>query len=527
MTHPDLDAFARDGFAGPVQIYSPEECSDLFRRVTSSGKPRPKDWGKGQGAANESYYRAASDPRLLDLVTPILGPNVILWGIRTVIKAAGEVHAFHTDIEASSPTGRFVSIWVGLNNTGPKSGLKFVAGSHLFGKAVQQMELEKGLADVGEDTIVEWARQFTDNPDLVQPDVKDGSAIVFDGRVWHGSHNVGAALRRTALLIQYAAADEPVYIPKDFNSWPPEFELKTRPPVITVAGAPAPEANRVVDPPEAPLREKLQNSTHLLDKIAFGWNKPFASSHHLKGETSQLDFIESHTSLLKPGAYPHALHWHEEEELLVIISGEAALHIADDAQGTNERVELMREGDFIYYPAFLHHTLTNVGALPLKYTMFKWSNNAPKVNYDTSPSALIFRTGEELRTTNTDKRFYRKLFEQPTHWLHKLHAHLSVLALDGGYDAHTDAYDVAIVLLRGKVRSSDRTVTAPAVLFHPAGESHGLRNIGNQPARYIVFEFHGEPKNGVRPATKKPRSKKRPEKFGKRLLRSLARIFRR
>jgi hypothetical protein len=85
---------------------------------------------------------------------------------------------------------------------------------------------------------------------------------------------------------------------------------------------------------------------------------------------------------------------------------------------------------------------------------------------------------------------------------------------------------VAIVLLGGKVSSLDQTVTAPAVLFHPAGESHGLRNIGDQPARYIVFEFHGEPKNKVRPAAKKSRSKK-PEKFGKRLLRSLRRIFRR
>ena len=136
---PDFEAFARDGFMGPVPIYTPEECFDLFRLMTSDGKPRPKSWEKGHAPRNEIFYRAGSDPRLLALVAPILGPDVILWGARTVIKNPGEVHAFHTDMECSSPSGRFVSIWIGLNNIQPKSGLKFVAESHLFGKPIQQI----------------------------------------------------------------------------------------------------------------------------------------------------------------------------------------------------------------------------------------------------------------------------------------------------------------------------------------------------------------------------------------------------
>ena len=227
----NVDAFLRDGFFGPVPIYNETECADLFRLVTSS-RGRPREWFKGQAATHRCFYDAATDSRLVDLVTPILGPDVILWGAQEITKKAGDIHAFHTDIEASSPTGRFASIWIGLNNTGSKSGLKFVRGSHRFGKAVQQLENETGVQDVGDEAVLEWAKQFVPNPELVQPEVADGSALVFDGRVWHGSHNVAGTFARTALLVQYASADQSVFIPKGYDAWPPKFSQKRRPPVI-------------------------------------------------------------------------------------------------------------------------------------------------------------------------------------------------------------------------------------------------------------------------------------------------------
>jgi mannose-6-phosphate isomerase-like protein (cupin superfamily) len=486
----DPVAFARNGFYPPMLVYSSQECSDLFRLTSSSGKPRSKVWEKGQAAQNEIFYNAASDQRLLDLIKPILGANIILWGARTVLKKAGEVHAFHSDIEACSPTGQFVSIWIGLNNTGSKAGLKFVKGSHRFGKPVQQVENEKGLFNVGDDTIMEWAKEFSSDSELCQPEVQDGSALIFDGRVWHGSHNTGTG-PRTALLFQYASQDQPVFIPKDFDAWPPVFQTGKRPPVVAVLGAPISTPNDVVHPPKARQFAPLCNQFYELDVPPAAPN-PFQSISHFKGATPVSAFIESHTSVLAPQACPHPLHWHDEEELLVVISGEASLHIADDAQGSNLRIELLLPGDFIYYPSFLHHTIKNPGSSPLEYTMFKWRNNAPKTNFDRSPRELIFRNGNELATVQTSKRINRKLFEIQTHWLQKLHSHLSVLAPTIGYQAHADEHDVAIVLVSGSVHTLGTTITGPAVLFHPAGELHGLQSVGRQAARYVVFEFHGQ-----------------------------------
>lgn len=29
-----------------------------------------------------------------------------------------------------------------------------------------------------------------------------------------------------------------------------------------------------------------------------------------------------------------------------------------------------------------------------------------------------------------------------------------------------------------------------SVIYYPAGEKHGIKNVGDTPARYLVFEFH-------------------------------------
>ena len=51
---------------------------------------------------------------------------------------------------------------------------------------------------------------------------------------------------------------------------------------------------------------------------------------------------------------------------------------------------------------------------------------------------------------------------------------------------------MAIIILEGEVETLGERVKPCSVIFHPAGESHGMRNPGGSPARYVVFEFHGD-----------------------------------
>jgi quercetin dioxygenase-like cupin family protein len=78
-------------------------------------------------------------------------------------------------------------------------------------------------------------------------------------------------------------------------------------------------------------------------------------------------------------------------------------------------------------------------------------------------------------------------------WLRKLTCHMSRLEPGAGYAAHADPYDVAILLHLGTVQTLHREVGPGGLIYCSAGELHGMRNIGSEPAHYIVFEFHGRP----------------------------------
>jgi hypothetical protein len=82
------------------------------------------------------------------------------------------------------------------------------------------------------------------------------------------------------------------------------------------------------------------------------------------------------------------------------------------------------------------------------------------------------------------------LFQQATDQLPKLHAHLTTLQPGGGYEAHADPYDVAIILFSGEVETVGERVKPLGVIYYSAGELHGMRNVGTVPATYLVFEFH-------------------------------------
>jgi len=84
----------------------------------------------------------------------------------------------------------------------------------------------------------------------------------------------------------------------------------------------------------------------------------------------------------------------------------------------------------------------------------------------------------------------RIVFESPTQALTKLQCHTSVMRPGAGYDPHKDEHDVILILLDGEVETLGRKVSSDTFIYYQGGESHGMKNVGNQAARYLVFEFH-------------------------------------
>jgi mannose-6-phosphate isomerase-like protein (cupin superfamily) len=480
-----------DGFFGPVPLFTAAQCELIINHFRSGNLPSPVGWNKGAAASDPLLYNFATTPVLVSYLRTLLGDNILLWGASLVVREPGHVHPWHCDIESSDPAGGFVSVWIGIENTSRESALQLIAGSHRIGKTIQQVAHERGLrrGKPSAGGVLYWAREIQPDARFIQPAMDDGDALFFDGRVWHGSDNSRAQGARKALLFQYAAAGTPVkMVDLAHVEWPFQFK-RTRVPVLLVTGSDESGANKIVPRPTPDEEPRLASEVHPLspsldeDPVA-----PWRPHYLFDGSTPNLSHMAAHVSVLNSNHSPHKPHAHVDEELMIVLDGEAELVIQATADSATPRLERLRRGSFVYYSAFQFHTIRNPTSAPIRYLMFKWIG---------SPVA----TGNRLQTTVTNLEGLRPicggefathlLFEGPTQYLTKVHAHLTELQPPAGYAAHTDQHDVAIVMLSGSVKTMGRLVDAPGVIYYPTGALHDMQNSGPTTARYLVFEFHG------------------------------------
>jgi uncharacterized RmlC-like cupin family protein len=444
------------------------------------------------------------------------------------------VHPWHTDIESSATAGTALSVWIGLEHTDRDSSLLVVPHSHDFGVSVQEVRNKHGRsrAEVTDADVTRWARERDGRSGVMKAEITDGEALFFDGRLWHGSYN-GHRETRRAVLLQYATPDTPIHIP-DFNylDWPFRRFLTPRPPCVMISGSARASDNRIVPPPSvvdgSVTAPRLSNRvyplrTPLVPPAAGGW-KPYYIFH---GCTANVSDMTCHASVLTENQSPHPPHRHDEDEILMLLTGEADLILPDfAASGSRGRLRL-QPGEFVYYPPQFPHTLQTVNAAPANYLMFKWRNSA------TPPagSPLGFRHARpmhEAAAAQAAGLSTRALLDGHTSSLSRLECHMSTLAPGAGYDAHVDAHDVGIVVLDGEIETLGQRVGPHAVVFHPGGELHGIYNPGHTAARYLVIEFHrgGTPRSPrlgarVRSLVRKVRD---PERWKRKARRLWARV---
>ena len=217
-----------------------------------------------------------------------------------------------------------------------------------------------------------------------------------------------------------------------------------------------------------------------------GW-KPYPIFH---GSTAILQSLSCHVSVLTRGHSPHPPHTHNEEEILLLLTGEVNLIIQDDQAIDGVRRKRMKPGQFVYYPIKLAHTIETVSEEPANYLMLKWFAE-PEDFGSALPLKQHDAVSPDEKTVNADEFRTYLVFEGPTAYLRRLQCHTSTLMPNGGYDPHVDTYDVAIIVLEGEIETLGERVVPHGVVIYPAGEPHGLRNPGEMAAKYIVFEFHG------------------------------------
>jgi mannose-6-phosphate isomerase-like protein (cupin superfamily) len=498
------------GYALVPGLWSAEACAEIAAAVRREGTP-PLDWNKGRAATSRLFYDLAVHPPILDRVASWLGRDVVLWGADLVVRQPGQRHPWHCDIETAQGEGT-LSVWIGLAGTTAETSMSLVERSHRFDFPVQRemAERRRDRNDVDDAEVEAWARARDREATVVTPPLGDGDALFFDGRIWHGSRNRHPSATRVAVLLQYARSDRPIAMP-DFSqlAWPFRSLAAPRPPVLVVAGDGHPERHRIVP---APAEAFVSSDSDRSDR---GDDRPPRASHRIvsmpvpfspepepwkphrlfEAQLGSLATLTAHISTLAPGHTPHLPHRHDEEEILIVLDGAADLVVPDlpDADLGDGRLRANR-GTLAYFPALFAHTLEAVGDRPVNYLMLRWRGDAggrPPVGAATPLSARVLDAGLDRDPIEDAALPPRNLLDLPTEWLGLLHVHVSTRAPGTGYAPHVDAHELVLVTLEGTIESDGVAIGPHHALLHAAGHVHGLKAIGDVPARYLVFEFHG------------------------------------
>lgn len=250
----DVAAYVRDGFVVVPHVFDAHElaalraeslalCRGAFGAIRGFVPPDPgADDATTMGRYmvgvmphkldGSLFAREVRNPRIVDVVTHLIGPDVKAVHSQIFFKAPGMPgNALHQD-ERFIPTRdrSLVTAWIALEDARIANGcLRVIPGSHRPSVLWPMRRHENPELDRAEELHgFPWSRDA-----VVPVEVPAGAAVFFDGYLIHGSHpNRSAGQMRRALLYVYASAATPVLF--DPASYQPTTE--DYPDIVMVAG---------------------------------------------------------------------------------------------------------------------------------------------------------------------------------------------------------------------------------------------------------------------------------------------------
>lgn len=198
-------AFRRDGFYAPVDAFSAGEARRwraAFEDFERAAPTRPRTRRKlhvGLPWARE----IVEDPRILDAVEALIGPDILVFTSTMFIKEPGseEVAAWHQDATffGLSPH-EHVTAWVALSDAPVAAGcMRFLPGSHRRGQRRHVSEAVAGSINAGAQTLAE----AVDDASAVPAPLRAGQFSLHHTLVFHDSAPNRTADRRIGFGVSY------------------------------------------------------------------------------------------------------------------------------------------------------------------------------------------------------------------------------------------------------------------------------------------------------------------------------------
>lgn len=169
---------------------------------------------KGEKLSDELDTPHFRDPRLLafllsdevlDLVEPLIGPNIALWSSHFISKEpySGRATPWHEDSAfwegRLSAYDRIVTVWLALDRSTRENGcMRVIPGSHLDGGFSSYSAVD----EEGHTFDRQIAREI-DEGDAADFELEPGECSLHDGRIVHGAKPNTSPYRRAGYTMRY------------------------------------------------------------------------------------------------------------------------------------------------------------------------------------------------------------------------------------------------------------------------------------------------------------------------------------
>lgn len=211
LTPSQVEQFNRDGYLKPFRVFGEDEIAGIrryFDRLLEETLAAGKD-SYSISTAHMQYgrvYDLLTEPRIVNLVTDLLGENVIGWGSHFFCKMPGDGKqvAWHQDASYWPLTpSKAVTVWLAIDDADVENAcMRFIAGSHHHG------HLTYRPADSSQHSVL---GQSIDDPlqygTVVDDVLKAGEISLHTDLLLHGSEANDSVRRRCGLTLRYCTPD--------------------------------------------------------------------------------------------------------------------------------------------------------------------------------------------------------------------------------------------------------------------------------------------------------------------------------
>ncbi|MGY8767770.1 MAG: phytanoyl-CoA dioxygenase family protein [Pirellulales bacterium] len=214
-----IDQFNQAGYLRPFSIFDESETIEVREYFDQLLKETVAAGGDSYSISSAHLkhgrvYDLLTDPRIVNLVTDLLGENVIGWGSHFFCKMPGDgkAVAWHQDASYWPLTpSKAVTVWLAIDDADLENGcMRFIEGSHHHG------HLTYRPSDSGEHNVLNQTIEEPEQYGAVVNDLLEaGQLSIHSDLLLHGSEANNSSRRRCGLTLRYCAAD--VYAHLDWN----------------------------------------------------------------------------------------------------------------------------------------------------------------------------------------------------------------------------------------------------------------------------------------------------------------------